>query len=180
MVKFNEEFHTYYNDETNEFYMGVTTALKKLGLSPDYKTIPKAVLNNAARIGTDLHKEYAKNPLQFTPFFTTKNIYEYLVYNHEYKIASSIDVINKNIFDDIVIYDIKTNAKKELDYWSWQLNIYKWMLDTMNKEEFCRIGGVIWIDKKTHKTEIVPIPTFETEIIIKKLETLKLNNNDAL
>ena len=54
-VFFDPLSHTYLMGD--KILTGVTTLMRKHGLSPDYSGIPKATLDKAAEEGTAIHKE---------------------------------------------------------------------------------------------------------------------------
>ena len=74
-VIFNELTHTYFLDKKKKL-IGVTSLMKKHGLSPDYSDIDPHVLNHAAARGTAVHKtlEAYDNHLMFiTPITVSDN-----------------------------------------------------------------------------------------------------------
>ena len=54
-IFFDETSHTYLLDD-DKILIGVTSLMKKFGLSPDYSGIPEATLKKAAEEGTAIHK----------------------------------------------------------------------------------------------------------------------------
>lgn len=140
-VTFDEELHIYYTGDGKPL-TGVTSLMKKHGLSPDYSMVPPDVLERAAERGTAVHralqayddgdtavsdatvKAYAKamamKGLQVIAS-------EYLVSDNEC-VASSID----KVLSDCSLADVKTTAEPHYDSVRWQLSIYKHLFEAQN------------------------------------------------
>lgn len=140
-VTFDEDLHIYYTGDGKPL-TGVTSLMKKHGLSPDYSMVPPEVLERAAERGTAVHralqsyddgdtavsdatvKAYAKamamKGLQVVAS-------EYLVSDNEC-VASSID----KVLADGSLADVKTTAEPHYDSVRWQLSIYKHLFEMQN------------------------------------------------
>lgn len=140
-VNFDELTHTYLMGDT--FLTGVTTLMKKHGLSPDYGGIPKDVLKKAADRGTAIHKLLESHDNGFANEETAElKAYkalklpviasEYLVSDNRI-VASSIDKIIKTEHDNIVdLGDVKTTYTLHRKALSWQLSIYAYLFELQN------------------------------------------------
>lgn len=175
-VYFEPTSHSYLLDGET-LLDGVTSLMKKHGLSADYSGIPKATLDKAAAEGTAIHKEiqdyengetvlrtelldeYKKLNLRFIAS-------EYLVTDFE-TAASAIDMVYQGSKkDSVIIDDIKTTEKLHRRALAWQLGIYKVWFERMNpgiKVEACYC---LWIDKKkrTIRDHILIEPVTEAEV----------------
>ena len=138
MVNFNEETHTYTNENGKEL-ISVTRLLKLAGISPNYDFVKEDVLKASAERGTLIHKEievYNKTgEVGFTPELQSFIKYckendvevlasEKLVYNDN--VAGTLDLIVRYRKTGIVKYvDLKTTSTTYMNSVSWQLSIYK-------------------------------------------------------
>ena len=135
-VKFYEFGHKYLLDGKDEL-IGVTTLMKKHGLSPDYSGIDPDVLAHAAELGSQAHRRIEAY-INGTPVPETRLIKtyrdlglnvvrtEYLV-TDESAVASSIDLLaqtGEGVYD---IIDMKRTSSVHRDALAWQLGIYKYL-----------------------------------------------------
>lgn len=140
-VTFDEDLHIYYTPEGKPL-TGVTSLMKKHGLSPDYSMVPPEVLERAAIRGTAVHRALQSyDDGESTVQNTTVNVYaramkraglsviasEYLVSDGEC-VASSID----KVLADGSLADIKTTYEPHYDSVRWQLSIYKHLFEMQN------------------------------------------------
>lgn len=133
-VFFDELSHIYLLD--GKVLMGVTALMKKHHLSADYSKIKKEVLEQAAEIGTAIHKEIeaydnGESVVMNDLLKEYKNLglkhiaSEYLVSDDE-MIASSIDGVYEGHGDNsVILVDYKTTSKVHTRSLEWQLGIYK-------------------------------------------------------
>lgn len=133
-VKFYEFGHKYLLDGKREL-IGVTSLMKKHGLSPDYSGIDAATLSHAAALGTAAHKrieDYCEGrPVpdcklikSFKKLGLNIERCEYLVTDEE-TVASSIDLLAKveeGVYD---IIDMKRTSSVHRDALAYQLGFYK-------------------------------------------------------
>lgn len=167
--------HTYWLGEKE--LMGVTSLMKKHGLSASYAGISKATLDKAAAEGTAIHKEIEDydnglailaSPLieEYKALGLKFIANEYLVSDGE-NVASFIDGIYEGSGPKKVrICDYKSTSEVHKRPLAWQLGIYKVFFERMNpglevEDTFC-----IHIDKKERKIKgVIPItPVTEAEV----------------
>ena len=183
-VVFDDLTHTYELDG-KKFLIGVTTLLKKHGLSPwEYASVPEDVLARAACRGTAVHRllEDYDNGLPVTPYdvryledgalVLSKSDFEkafraykrlglnvvaseYLVSDDEV-VASSIDkVIATDNPDEFILADIKTTSVVHTESVSWQLSIYAYLFERANKG--AKVVGLEVIHVRDGKAKVVEI-----------------------
>lgn len=160
-IYFDPVSHSYLLDE-EKLLMGVTELMSKHGIGANYGGIKQEVLDNAAAIGTELHKEiqdyengetifasdliddYKKLGLKFIES-------EYQVSDYEL-IASAIDgVYEGSKPNSVILVDFKFTEKYHRRALEWQLGIYKYLFERQNpgikvESLFCFHG-----DKKTRR-----------------------------
>lgn len=133
-VKFDDLTHSYLLDG-ERFLMGITSLMKKHGLSADYSGIDEETLQKAAERGSKGHKEieyYIKGvkykPTSITKSFKALNLNvlesEFLISDNE-MVASMIDIL----LEDYSIVDIKFTSKLHIKALQWQLSIYAYLLE---------------------------------------------------
>lgn len=140
-VTFDEDLHIYYTVDGKPL-IGVTSLMKKHGLSPDYSMVPPEVLERAAERGTAVHRALQSYDDGDTVVFdATVKAYakamsmkglqviasEYLVSDGEC-VASSID----KVLADGSLADVKTTAEPHYDSVRRQLSIYKHLFEAQN------------------------------------------------
>lgn len=160
-VVFDELEHTYTLD--GKKLSGVTALLHRQLFVSKYDGIPKAVMDAAAERGNAIHRQIEMYESfggetfddEVNAYIKLKGKYgfetiatEWLVSDNEH-VASSIDVI----FDTgkgLVLCDIKTTSKLDMEYLSWQLSIYKYLLLLDNPK--AKVGWLFacWLPKKQY------------------------------
>lgn len=136
-VFFDDLTHSYINEE-GKFLLGVTSLMKKYGLSPDYSNIKEGVLENAAKRGTEAHELLERydngEAVEDTPMIRAYkelnlNVLcsEYLVSDNEV-VASKID----KVLADYSLADVKTTSKLHIQSLRWQLSIYAYLFEKQN------------------------------------------------
>ena len=179
-VFFDELSHTYLLDGETEL-IGVTSLMKKHGLSPDHSGIPEATLNKAAAEGTAIHKEIEdydnglsvlRTPLieEYISLGLNFVCNEYLVSDNEL-VASLIDGVYKGSKkDSYIIVDYKTTQKVHKRSLAWQLGIYKVYFERQNPKSVVEACYCLHIDKKTRKIlgliQIEPVTEAEVDALI--------------
>lgn len=158
-VEFIEEIHTY-------VYQGiivpsVTTILSNTIFKGKYDGVPKYILNNKAQFGTNVHRaiETADSSdlnqiemISYQQWIKLKERHEIAPHEQETLIhyedlyCGTLDMIAV-VNDELVINDIKTTAKLDEDYLSWQLSFYKYAYENMGGQELVK-GYVTWLPKK--------------------------------
>jgi len=162
-VVFDELEHTYTLE--GKKLSGVTALLHRQLFVSKYDGIPKAVMDAAAERGNAIHRQiemyesFGQGTFddEVNAYIKLKGKYgfetiatEWLVSDNEH-VASSIDVI----FDTgkgLVLCDIKTTSKLDMEYLSWQLSIYKYLLLLDNPK--AKVGWLFacWLPKKQYGT----------------------------
>lgn len=166
-VYFEKLSHVYINGDGKPL-MGVTSLLKKHGLSPDYTNIPEKVLKEAAEKGTLLHEQiesYDNGEVSIlTPLLKTyKKVCkdndlhfianELLVTDNE-TVASMIDgVYSGSNPSSVRLVDYKSTSKIHWRSVSWQLSLYKWLFERQYPGVKVESLHVLHIDKK--KEEVI-------------------------
>lgn len=173
-IYFDPVSHSYLLDN-EKLLMGVTELMSKHGLGADYGGIKQEVLDRAAAIGTELHKEiqdyengetifasdliddYRKLGLKFIES-------EYPVSDYEL-IASAIDgVYEGSKPNTVILVDFKFTEKYHRRALDWQLGLYRYLFERQNpgiKVEalYCLHG-----DKKTRRIKgFYPVDGVSTE-----------------
>lgn len=169
-VYFDDLTHSYLTD-TGAFLMGVTSLMRKHGLSVDYADIPipQEVLQKATERGTKIHKDielYCKGEIvENSPAlkaFKGLNLpviaNEYLISDNE-MIASSIDIV----LDDYSLVDIKTTSQLHIEPLSWQLSIYAYLFELQNPN--LKAGKLYGLHIRSGKAKIVEVERKPTEEI---------------
>jgi regulator of replication initiation timing len=177
-VFFDDISHTYILD--GKQLLGVTSLMKKHGLSTDYSGVPSVFLQKAASRGTAIHEaisEYIKTG-RFTPNpldpdglneerVRAVNEYkktglnaiesEFLI-SDEKLVASSIDII----IEDYSLVDIKTTNVLDKHQLAWQLSIYKYLFE---KQVGITVPSLYGLHIKRNGHNLVPItPILKCEV----------------
>lgn len=164
-VMFLEECHSYFlNGKKLE---GITGMLERQLFPKKYDNVPKKVLDNAAELGTAIHKGcqmydevmidnglpqvavYKK--LLEKEFPNTQVIAnEYIVTDGEY-FASPIDKVFQIEENLVAIVDVKTTYELDKEYVSWQTSIYKYLFEKQNPG--IKVGGLfaLWLPKNENQ-----------------------------
>lgn len=167
-VFFDDLTHSYLTDG-GAFLMGVTSLMRKHGLSPNYSDIPEEILQKAAERGTKVHKDielYCKGEaVENSPAlkaFKGLNLpviaNEYLISDNE-MIASSIDIV----LDDYSLVDIKTTSQLHIEPLSWQLSIYAYLFEMQNPQ--LKAGKLYGLHIRSGKAKMVEVERKPTEEI---------------
>lgn len=171
-VYFEDISHSYFL-ENGKSLIGVTTLLKKHGLSVNYDNIPADVLEKAAARGSFIHAtidsyckgEKVESTEELKAFKKLKLkvlASEYLVSDNEV-VASSIDIV----LADYSLADIKTTSTLHTDTLSWQLSIYAYLFELQNPElKVPALYGIHIRDGKATKVEISRIESSIVEELI--------------
>lgn len=176
-VRFDDIAHSYLLDE-DVFLMGVTSLMKKHGLSPDYTGISEEVLNRAAERGSKVHKDIEDycngKPIVMTPevkAYARLNIQpianEYLISDNKI-VASSIDIVADAGVDGMVdLIDIKTTSTLHTDSLSWQLSIYAYLFALQNPDiTVNKLYGLHIRNGKAKMVEVARMPTAEVKRLL--------------
>lgn len=183
-IYFDEVSHTYLLDE-RKVLIGVTSLMKKHGLSPDYSGVPEPVLKKAAEEGTSIHKEiedydngisvlntelidgYRKLGLEHISS-------EYIISDNEI-VASAIDGVYKGPSPDtVILVDYKTTQKVHTRALQWQLGFYKTLFERQNPG--IKVTGCycLHIDRKSRSIlGLIPIDPVPAEMVDSVLDAEK-------
>lgn len=203
-VKFYEFGHRYLLDEKTQL-IGVTSLMKKHGLSPDYSGIDEATLMHAAELGTQAHKrieDYCEGravaDCRLIKTFRALGLNivrcEYLV-TDEQTTASSVDLLNEASKDEYDLIDMKRTSTIHRGALAWQLGIYKYLFLLNNPGKKVRKCFCLPI-KKGNKNdinadscgalvEIEPVSEKEVKALLKaerdgKIYKGKIDTSDSL
>lgn len=161
-IFFDETSHSYLLDD-DRLLMGVTELIHKHNLGGvDYSGISSAVLEKAAKIGTELHREI-QDYLSGEAIFASELVdevkrlnlkfvaAEYPVSDYE-TVASAIDLVCEGSSPDrAILIDIKSTDKYHRRYLEWQLGGYKNMFEAQNPGIKVEALYCLHLDKKTRK-----------------------------
>ena len=175
-VFFDPTAHLYLLDG-ERLLMGVTSLMKKHGLSADYSGIAKKVLDAAAAEGTAIHQEIEDydngkavliSPLiqEYRELGLKFIANEYLVSDNDI-VASAIDGVYEGEHKNgVILVDYKATQKVHKRALSWQLGIYKVFFERQNPTLKVEKTLCLHIDKKERKIKgLIPIdPVSEEEV----------------
>lgn len=181
-VQFYPWTHSYILDEKTTL-LGITSLLKKHGLSPNYDGIDETTLSNAAKRGTAVHKmlesydngeatvmqdvysdsgkllisntDLAKSLENYKKLNLPIVASEYLISDNEC-VASSIDKVASTDKDnEFVLYDVKTSSTIHNESYSWQLSCYAYLFEKQNPK--AKVVGLAVIHIRNGEVKIVPM-----------------------
>lgn len=167
-VVFNPDGHTYYLPEKGKFLSGITAMLERQLFPGMYDGIPEAIVKQAAQYGKSVHQSIEDFDMNWENDGTqevadyislisenglTHETSEYLVTDGE-SYASMIDKVYRvgdSTFDlaDIKTYGAMTPEKREKA--RWQLSIYAYLFELMNKKAKARRIFILHIRNKPKK-----------------------------
>lgn len=165
-----------YMDKGGNLLIGVTTLMKKHGLSVDYGNIRESVMDKAAENGKAIHNiidcyckgqqdfEIGYSALQQGALKAFKKLElkvaasEYLVSDNEI-VASSIDLV----LEDYSLVDVKSTSILHLVPLAWQLSIYAYLFELQNPG--LKVPALYGIHIKNNKAEKIEIKRIESEVI---------------
>lgn len=195
-VVFDETGHTYTN-ETGKQLSGVTALLKRQLFADKYDGISESVLERAAERGNLIHRQVemyetfggdvdtmsdeAKTYATLKDANNFETIATELLVSDGENVASGIDVVwEKKIKDissdawlsEIYLCDIKTTSKLDMEYLSWQLSIYKYLLLLNNPDVEIRGLYACWLPREQYgKPKLVPVDEKPMEWVKDLIET---------
>lgn len=178
-VRFDQEAHTYTNEETGEMMKGITSTLLKRLFPDKYKDVPEAVLKKAAERGSFVHEEIElAESIGIEP--TTKEARNYLILKDEHGLklianewtvsdmehyATNIDGIYEGGKDNEVwLADYKTTYKLDRDSLSWQLSICAFFLELNNPG--LKVGKLLGIWLRDDIAEVVEVARREDKEVM--------------
>ena len=139
----------------------VTTILGKTIFQGKYDGIPSYILKNKAQFGTNVHRAIETgdssdlNQVEMISYQQWEKLKErHEIAPHEQETLIHYDDLYCGTLDmiaivngELVINDIKTTAKLDKEYLSWQLSFYKYAYENMGGQELVK-GYVTWLPKK--------------------------------
>ena len=159
MIEFIEQEHIYLVEGV--IVPSVTSILSNTIFKGMYDGIPKYILNNKAQFGTNVHRaietgDYGDlNQVEMISYQQWLKLKERHVIepqeqetlvHYEDLYCGTLDMVAV-VNGELVINDIKTTAKLDKDYLSWQLSFYKYAYEKMGGQELVK-GYVTWLPKK--------------------------------
>lgn len=195
-VVFNEIEHTYTN-EAGKQLSGVTALLKRQLFADKYDGISEKVLEQAAERGNLIHRQVEMYETfagdvdalsdEARTYVTLKDANKFetiateLLVSDGENVASGIDVVwEKKVKDissdvwlsEVYLCDIKTTSKLDMEYLSWQLSIYKYLLLLNNPDVEIRGLYACWLPKEQYgKPKLVPVDEKPMEWVKDLIET---------
>lgn len=161
-----------------------------------YKDIPEGILNAKAEYGTKLHnaiekynQDYSLEGYEDLDYIGKLSFEQYLRIKEENRInvKSQEEIVNYKdyyagrfdmlgfIKDELCLMDIKTTAKLDEEYLSWQLSLYEYAYIDMGGEEFNHLYA-IWLPKKDIG-QLVEVKRKSKEEIINLLKEIRGEGN---
>ena len=177
-VQFDAATHTYHLDGV--VLQGITGTLIRRAFPDKYKDVDPEVLAEAARKGHELHEaiqnydrfgiasedERVKNYAELkqgSGLVTVEN--EYLVSDNEHY-ASSIDIVMRNVLDEVTLVDTKTTYTLDRASTALQLSIYKRWFEQQNDGLKVAHICALWLPNRNHSIcELVELSPVSTEVI---------------
>jgi hypothetical protein len=182
-VTYNDVEHTY--SYKGKKLSGITRILTKHLFVDKYDAIPDYILQNAAKIGNQVHFDLQTFDLfgqittdkqkEYSEIIEKNNINvienEYIVTDFEH-FATAIDKV-VIIDGKIYLIDVKNTAKVDFEYISWQLSICKYLFELTNPN--LKVDGLkcIWTKNKVQLLDIKAIDIEE----VKELLDAEINGN---
>lgn len=177
-VKFITNPHSYIDKQGNSI-IGLTTLLRKHGITKDISNIPKHILNNAAKRGRLVHEQCEdfdlRNEIPTDKWaipYTSLNIKvlesEFLV-SYKNIVATQID----KILEDFSVCDIKTSREVDIQGVTWQCSIGAYMLENQCNIKVPKIYCIHLREGKVNMFELDRISDEEIE----RLFDCERNNN---
>lgn len=177
-VQFDAATHTYHLDGV--VLQGITGTLIRRAFPDKYKDVDPEVLAEAAREGHELHEaiqnydrfgiasddERVNNYVELKHgrgLITVEN--EYLVSDNEHY-ASSIDIVMRNVLDEVTLVDTKTTYTLDRASTALQLSIYKRWFEQQN--EGLKVAHIcaLWLPNRNHSIcELVELSPVSAEVI---------------
>lgn len=169
-VVFDEESHTY--TLKGKQLRGITEMIKRQLFGEMYADVPEFALEKACQRGKAFHKDMEAwatlgidGETEQFEVFKEKYADGFEVAASEYIVtdgknwASPIDAVTEDGF----LIDYKTSSGKDMEYWRWQLSIYRYLFKLQNGI-FPKGLKVLWINNEK-KNEMIDIEPIDEETI---------------
>ncbi len=168
-VNFYPLTHTYVNPKNGKVITGLTTLLAKHGITKDISNIPKHILENAAKRGTEVHQQiedYDNNGTMPTekwaiPYLSLNlnTIASEFLVSYKDIVATQID----KILDDYSVCDIKTSREVDVIGVTWQCSIGAYILEKQCNVKVPKLYCIHLRDEKVNMFELERIPNEQIE-----------------
>ena len=196
MISFDKQTHTYTND--GRLLLSVTEVIKRYVFPDLYSNVPEEVLNKAAERGTATHaiiekyikgtltnEEYEENKADVDAFVNeidNRHLFlgqsECIVSDGEL-LAGTIDIIglfNEGKGERLMIADIKTTSKLNIEYLQWQLSLYSYLMCNADGKNYLENSPDLYgIHLRDGKCKIVKIEPLPLEAIESLLDAIRNN-----
>ena len=197
MISFDKQTHTYTND--GRLLLSVTEVIKRYVFPDLYSNVPEEVLNKAAERGTATHaiieryitdsltnEDYEEHKDDIDAFLneiTKQHLFlaqsERTVSDGEL-LAGTIDIIgicNDGITERLMIADVKTTSKLNIEYLQWQLSLYSYLMCKADGKEYIAVDrpDLYGIHLRDGKCKIVKIEQLPLDAIESLLDAIRNN-----
>ena len=196
MISFDKQTHTYTND--GRLLLSVTEVIKRYVFPDMYSNVPEEVLNKAAERGTATHaiiekyikgtltnEEYEEHKADIDAFLneiTKMHLFlgqsECIVSDGEL-LAGTIDIIglfNEGKGERVIIADVKTTSRLNIEYLQWQLSLYSYLMcNADGKNYLANSPDLYGIHLRDGKCKIVKIEPLPLEAIESLLDAIRNN-----
>lgn len=193
MIEFIEEGHIYLKDG---IILPSVSKILNFIFPNKYKNIAQEVLNKKAKWGSTIHEAIEcfeqKKDLPELDFIQKFSFNQYLRLKRKFKIgviaqeqiinykndyAGRFDMIAK-VNDELSLCDIKTTAKLDKEYLSWQLSFYELAHMTMYRTHKFEKLYAIWLPKRGYG-ELVEIERKSISELLKVLKKFKESRKEV-
>ena len=196
MISFDKQTHTYTND--GRLLLSVTEVIKRYVFPDLYSNVPEEVLNKAAERGTATHsiiekyikgtltnEEYEANKEDVDAFVNEIDKRHLLLGQSECIVsdgelhAGTIDIIglfNEGKGNRVIIADVKTTSRLNIEYLQWQLSLYSYLMcNAGGKNYLANSPDLYGIHLRDSKCKIVKIEPLQLEAIESLLDAIRNN-----
>ena len=197
MISFDKQTHTYTND--GRLLLSVTEVIKRYVFPDLYSNVPEEVLAKAAERGTATHavieryitdsltdEDYLEHKADIDAFLNEITKMHLFMAESERTVsdgellAGTIDIIgmyNDGLDERLMIADIKTTSKLNIEYLQWQLSLYSYLMCNAEGKDY--IAGdspdLYGIHLRDGKCKIVKIEPLPLEAIESLLDAIRNN-----
>ena len=197
MISFDKKTHTYTQD--GRLLLSVTEVIKRYVFPDLYSNVPEEVLNKAAERGTATHaiieryindsltdEDYEEHKADIDAFLNEITKMHLFMAQSERTVsdgellAGTIDIIgmyNDGLNERLMIADIKTTSKLNIEYLQWQLSLYSYLMCKANGKEYIANDSpdLYGIHLRDGKCKIVKIEQLPLEAIESLLDAIRNN-----
>ena len=197
MISFDKQTHTYTND--GRLLLSVTEVIKRYVFPDLYSNVPDEVLAKAAERGTATHavieryitdsltdEDYLEHKADIDAFLNEITKMHLFMAHSERTVsdgellAGTIDIIgmyNDGLGERLMIADIKTTSKLNIEYLQWQLSLYSYLMCKSVGKEYIAVErpDLYGIHIRDGKCKIVKIEPLPLEAIESLLDAIRNN-----